>query len=323
MQSSDNGTTWTLFSDQMLHGYRSTVSCYPFRNYIVVADIDRDNGILYYNKFDGTTFTQLNTWTVPFGGDDFHNVNIASNYSDTVILEFMHAAPFNNYAYRGYMTDYTCDNVMLVGSTKTLPTFNFDSYIDTQADFRDYANLHWGTGVNNNSYTWNYTSGSSVMIKNAPTTFVDEIEIPLNFMQLAWLTAKADFYLLNSDNVVWPWSNNVNQQSQATSNISSCMGFVTINSNRYAYLSRRPNELPVLCRVNYLATFTFTPTSSQNDITGQSWQESLGFRRVLLINKANNSTNITPVDNSIFNDTTFAHKFAFISYTPVPSEVST
>lgn len=322
LQSVDQGATWTLFSDQLLHGYRSTISCLPFQNYIIVADIDRDNGILYYNKFDGQTFTELNTWTVQYGGDEFHNVNVVSNYKDTVVLEFMHAAPFNGYVYQGFRTNHTCDNVMLVGSTRSLPTLNFDRYIDTQTEMTAYLNQYHNTGVRGNTYTWTYTSWTSISIRNAPTDFVDEIDLPLNFMQVANTTAKSDTFLLDGENVVWPWSNNVNQyNNQGTSNVSSLIGFVTIGSDRYAFLSFRNGAIPILFRVNYLAVLNWsTASSTVNDITGQSWQEELPFRRVIPINKANNTTYIAPFFNGIFNDTSWEHKFALISYTPASDD---
>ena len=322
LQSVDQGATWTLFSDQLLHGYRSTISCLPFQNYIIVADIDRDNGILYYNKFDGQTFTELNTWTVQSGGDDFHNVNVVSNYKDTVVLEFMHAAPFSQYVYQGFRSDSTCDNVMLVGSTKSLPMLNFDRYIDTRTEMLTYLNQNHNTGVRGNTYTWTYVPGSSLLIKNAPTDFVDEIDLPLNFMQVANTTEKSDTYLLDGENVVWPWSNNVNQyNNQETSNVSSLIGFVTIGSDRYAFLSFRNGAIPILFRVNYLAVLNWPTTyATLNDITGQSWQEELPFRRVIPVNKYNNTTYIGPFYNPIFNSTDWEHKFALISYTPASDD---
>lgn len=323
LQSTDQGETWTLFSDSDLHGYRSTVSCYPFKNYIVVADIDRDNAYLYYTKFDGTSFTELNSWTIPYGGDDFNNVNIASNYKDTVILEFMHAAPFNtNSSSVNYATGYTCDNVMLVGSTKSLPSLNFDSYIDNQTDFVTYANQHFNQGIRGNTYNWSYSGGGSITIKDSPTTFEDEIELPLNFMQYGNTTAGGDYYLMNGGKIVWPWSYDIGAV-QKNAKTSSKLGFVTINNNRYVLCSYRNWELRILFRVNYTAEMIFNPSSSQNNITGQSWQESLGFRRTIPINKSKTAANITPIPNGIFGGvSTWGHAFAFISYTPVSQQAS-
>lgn len=330
LQSSDQGATWTLFSDQMLHGYRSTVSCYPFQNYIMVADIDRDNGVLYYNKFDGTTFTELNSWQVPYGGDDFHNVNIASNYKDIVILEFMHAAPFNKIRQTGvYAADYNCDNVMLVGSTKTLPSFNFDSYIDTYADMFAYANANWTSGLNGGIYEYEYAyTGGPVRIKgsNAITSFVDEVALPLNLMQVDRTTNSTLFATFkNGDSLASPWNTDYvfphDTMSYSSLSATSYVGIVEIKGIRYVYgFNGHTNELPVLIRTEYLKALTqYSPTSTQNNITGESWQEEIGFRRVISINPLNNGSQIVPFAKQIFDNGTAAHKFAFISYTPISS----
>ena len=322
LQSTDEGATWTLFSDQMLHGYRSTVSCYPFKNYIMVADIDRDNGVLYYNKFDGTTFTQLNTWQMPKGGDDFHNVNITSNYQDTVILEFMHAAPIWYSGSTTYTTDRWCDNVMLVGSTKTLPSFNFDSYLDTRSDFEAYMATNMTTGLNGGSYTYDRAYGNAaqrIAGSNAITTFVDEIEMPLNLMQVVISNYKLDAYFKSGENLVHPW-NNANGQGYTSltgPSVQVYIGIVTINGIHYMYgYNGQTDEFPVLIRAENLIIGTYTPSSTQNLITGETWQESLGFRRVISINKLNNGSYVTPAPAQIF-DASSDHKFAFISYTPV------
>lgn len=324
LQSTDDGATWTLFSDQMLHGYRSTVSCYPFKNYIMVADIDRDNGVLYYNKFDGTTFTQINTWQMPQGGDDFHNVNIASNYNDTVILEFMHAAPIWYSGSTTYTTDRWCDNVMLVGSTKTLPSFNFDRYIDTAADMLTYANANLTTGLNGGTYSWANATGGRIRIvdSNTITTFIDEIAVPLNMMQISVSNyGVASPYFKSGDVVVQPWNNEngTGYSSQTGLNAQRYIGVVTISGIRYMYGSNgKVGELPVLIRAEYLATSTFTPSSTQNTITGETWQESLGFRRVISVNKANNGDYIE-INPGLFSSATSqgVHAIALVSYTPV------
>lgn len=320
LQSTDEGETWTLFSDQMLHGYRSTVSCYPFQNYLVIADIDRDNGYIYYSKFDGETITQLNSWMIPYGGDDFHNINIASNYQDTVILEFMHCAPFSPSTYQVYNTGYACDNVMLVGSTKSLPSLDFSGFIDTQTDMVAYANAHWNTGVRGNTYTWSYSGGGSINISSAPTTFEDEIELPLNFMQLVRVDASQLAWFANEDSLVWPWSNQRNQYpNQYENQKSSLMGIVSIGNIRYIYMRNRTGELPILIRAPYLCEFIGSSSAATNTIYGQSWQEELGFRRFIPINYG--AGTLAPWSNSIFNRQN-THSFGFMTYTPVSDEAS-
>lgn len=328
MYSTDEGDTWTVFSDQMLHGYRSTVSCYPFQNYIVVADIDRDGGVLYYTKFDGTEFTQLNSWQMPRGGDDFHNVNIVSNYEDTVVLEFMHCVP--GYDDNLYYNDQACDNVMLVGSTKTLPSFNFDSYIDTPEAMLAYLNENQTSGLNGGTYTWSYVTGGNIVIlsSNQITDFRDEIEFPLNMIKIA--TGPAQDYnipieLKNGDQFTHPWNNTLHKRTYTTygSSIYCRLAVVTINNVMYMYgFGLHEGELPVLIRASCLVDLTSsTPTGVQNSITGESWQESLGFRRVISVNRNNNSA-IINVPRAIFTSNTSTHKVALVSYTPVPSSGS-
>lgn len=324
LQSTDKGETWTLFSDQMLHGFRSTVSCLPFKNYIVIADIDRDNGYLYYSKFDGTTITELNSWTVQIGGDDFHNVNIATNYEDTIVLEFMHSTPFNNYMHQGYRVNEACDNVMIVGSTKALPSLNFDAYLDTREDFVSYANSNLKTGINGNSVTWTAPSGAAIQATGLPTTFVDEIEVPLNLLQTALVSSSTQFYLMEAGEFVWPWQNELGytQQSLRRGNISSKFGFVTINNNRYMYFPNKYDALPVLFKVNSTVPVSFTQGENENDVVNQSWQETLGFRRVILVNLVNNSTTFG-IPNNVWGVTSNGHHaFSFISYTPVSQQAS-
>lgn len=326
LQSSDEGSTWTLFSDQMLHGYRSTVSCYPFQNYIMVADVDRDNGVLYYNKFDGSVFTQLNTWQMPKGGDDFHNVNITSNYQDTVILEFMHTAPIYYSGSTTYSTDRYCDNVMLVGSTKTLPSVSFGDYIDSRSDMYSYASGNLTSGLNGGSFSWDNPSGGSIRVSgsNSITSFTDEIELPLNMIQLVKSDWRVDSAFKNGNKLVYPW-NNANGTGYTTDintlSISSYIGIVTINGVRYMYgYNGQTNELPVLIRAEYLTNLTqYTPSSTQNNITGETWQEALGFRRVISINKLNNGSYVQPFANALFNAITL-HGVAFMSYTTVEEE---
>lgn len=331
LQSSDEGDTWTLFSDQMLHGYRSTVSCYPFQNYIVVADIDRDSGILYYNKFDGEEFTQLDSWQMPNGGDDFHNVNIASNYQDTVILEFMHSVS----GYREnttYLNDKACDNVMLVGSTGTLPSLTFGNYIDTSADMLTYANANLTSGLNGGTYTWDTAYNGEVRLanSNSVTTFIDEIELPLNMIALSSSSYFTEASLKNGDAFTRPWNNSTtNPEMNTGSNEGqtfrrSRQGFVTIDGVRHVYgFGGHDGELPVLTRAtNFVELTVNTVGTGYNDMVGESWQEPLGLRRVISVNYHNDGTYLRPFPLRMFTDAT-SHAIAFMTYTPVPSEVST
>lgn len=326
LQSTDEGETWTLFSDQLLHGYRSTISCYPFENYIMIGDIDRDNGVLYYSKFDGTTITELNTWQVPASGDDFHNVNIASNYKDTVILEFMHCVPIYFAGSRLYSTDHFCDNVMLVGSTKALPSFNFDSYIDTKDALMSYANANLTHGVNGGEYEY-YDRFGHISIKDSGniTTFVDEVELPLNLVQLVDSGFGLVCQVKNSDSFVVP-VNHINAQVEnmsSSSNIYKYLGFVRLNNVTYMYAPNfHSDELPILIRVGAYKQVQNTVGTNQNLVTGESWQSNLGVRKVMSVNYMSNNNIMNLVNSNLWNDTT-PHKFALVSYTPVSNEVET
>lgn len=323
--SEDNGTTWTLFSDQLLHGYRSTVSCFPFQSYMIIADVDRDNGVLYYNKFDGEEIVQLNTWQMPKGGDDFHNVNISSNYKDTVILEFMHAAPRYYTGSSIYTTDRYCDNYMIVGSTKTLPSLTIGDYIDTAADGLAYANANLTSGLNGGTYEWQHPGGVHMRIvsSNTITTFVDEIELPLNMIQLAISNYRVKCMFKSGNKAVCP-INNVNGDAGSFSfnsmTIYMYIGIVTINGVRYGYgTNGQTNEFPVLTRLEGLMDVTVTGGTNNNSVTGETWQEALGFRRVISVNEMNNGAYVSSFENGLWNSTT-THKLGFLTYTPASDD---
>lgn len=330
LQSTDQGATWTLFSDQMLHGYRSTVSCYLFKNYIMVADIDRDNGYLYYTRFDGTNFVELNSWKMPHAGDDFHNVNIASNYRDTVILEFMHAASgFGSTTGSApvYTAQKACDNVMIVGSTKELPSLGF-SYIDTMNDMTAYLNANYTSGLNSQR-TYSYTSTVSYIKCNygeSVTGFDDEIALPLNLVLVSNDGSRPNFTLKDGNHYVKAWSNSVTNpetaMSQATRQGTIRQGFVTINNVRYVYGCdpNRCDAFPVLTRQNHVVALSAPAVgSSDNAVVGETWQEQLDFRRVFSINESTSDVLKTFgsfIHNNVFTATS-EHKFALLSYTPV------
>ena len=326
LQSIDEGDTWTLFSDSDLHGFRSTVSCYPFKNYIMVADIDRDNGYLYYNKFDGTTFTQLNSWKMPHAGDDFHNVNIVSNYKDTVILEFMHGTSgieTTEGSARPYRAQYSCDNVMIVGSTGNLPSLTFN-YLDTISDLVSYLNANSITGLNSQrTYSWQAVGTTNLQINFGESVgiFDDEVEIPLSLIMLNAGT-RPEFVLKSGNAYAKAWNNNLTPPSKITTESAVTgtlqQGFVNINGVRYACgIDRdRTDVFPVLTRENYVVAInSYTPSSGKNAVVGESWQSSLGFRRVYSISYS--STASTYARPSVYNDWTVEHPWAYLTYTPL------
>lgn len=329
LQSTDQGDTWTLFSDQMLHGYRSTVSCYPFRSYIMVADIDRDNGYLYYTRFDGEEFVELNSWKMPHAGDDFHNVNIVSNYKDTVILEFMHAASGYEITFNGhvYTTARACDNVMIIGSTKELPSLGF-SYIDTMDDMTAYLNANCTSGLNSQR-TYSYTSALSYIKCNygeSVTEFDDEIEVPLNLIMLSNDDILPNFTLKDGNHYVKTWSNTTTDpdksMGQAPRGKTMRQGFVIVNGIRYVYgcMEGREDAFPILTRQNYIVSMNAPTVGSANRVVvGETWQEQFGFRRVYSINES--TSDVLKTFGSFIHKNVFSatseHKFALLSYTPV------
>lgn len=155
---SADGLSWELVSDSMLHTYRSMVNCYPYQDYIILADIDRDNGILYYSRFDGETVETLNEWNVGDKGDDFHCPCICSDGKNTIIIEFM----LHSWVNTGSFSDaaqYYCENMMLIGKTDSLklhsltiediPFTNAKDFVET------YCDVYPPEAVDNFTYSTN------------------------------------------------------------------------------------------------------------------------------------------------------------------------
>ena len=59
----------------------------------------------------------------------------------------------------------------------------------------------------------------------------------------------------------------------------------------FGYNDKRGDAFPILTRQNHVININniVNPTSSQNSVIGETWQESLGFRRVVSINLNNAS----------------------------------
>lgn len=322
-QSIDDGETWTLFSDELLHGWRSTPACMPFENYLMIADVDRENGKLYYSQFDGITMTQLNEWTLPFSGNDLHSVNLATNYKDTVVLAFMHCVGLYDPS-ELYRAGYACDNVMIVGSVNDVPSFSITDEFDNNDDFVAYANEHLSTGVNGYSYTWENKSISGqakTPTCNFPepiTTLADEIEIPLSMTYLS-ADKNIPMHLMNHQYVTQPWNNSLNSpvaSMHVNSLYFTCRQvIVDVNGEKYAYVyNNKANEFPILTRVtNYYNVALRGYGDDQNDISGADWQEGLEFRRVIGINRTPTTPNYVRFPKAL--DST--HKLALFNYTSV------
>lgn len=324
--SDDQGQTWNLFSDQLLHGFRSTVSCLPFQNYIVIADIDRDNGYIYYSKFDGTTIEQLKSWRVPSGGDDFHNINIATNYSDTIVMEFMHGVPFYDESAGLYRDQMACDNVMLVGSTRPLPSVRMTDFA-SQADFGTWLNANAVTSARSDStatYDWTAAAGTSVLLYKtvngtrtrvgSESELVDEIAFPLGFVKTG--DGRDNTYLRKGDKLVKPWTNNFTPPRTVWSINYMCqIAIFFINGVRYEYGLKRKTDLPVLIRVDYDYNITWSRWGSntgENQPDGYEWQADLPFRKVFDVSRYNDQV------SSLGNSTAF-NSYAVFEY--VPAEV--
>ena len=155
---SADGLSWEFVSDSMLHTYRSMVNCYPYQDYIILADIDRDNGILYYSRFDGETVETLNEWNVGNKGDDFHCPCICSNGNNTIIITFMLHSWMNTGNFFD-VAQYYCENMMLIGKTNSselhsltiedIPFTNAKDFVET------YCDVYPPEAVDNFTYSTN------------------------------------------------------------------------------------------------------------------------------------------------------------------------
>lgn len=326
--SDDQGQTWQLFSDQLLHGYLSTVSCLPFQNYIIIADIDRANGYIYYSKFDGETIEQLNSWRIPSAQGDFHNINIATNYSDTIVMEWFTGVPFYDESGGLYYEYMACDNVMLVGSTRPLPSVRKTTFT-SQANFGAWLNTNAITSVRPDSeatYDWVATTSTGVRLYKTingvrsavreESEVVDEIVIPFG---LASTTASNwdSPYLKNGAKLVKPWHNNyTSPRTVWYSNYGQQLAIFFINGLRYEYGMKRIGDLPVLIRVDYDYNLTWKQLGSatnQNPPDGYEWQADLPFRKVFDVSRLNDK-------NSSIGGNTIYQNYAYFEYVPVESE---
>lgn len=157
---STDGVSWEFVSDALLHAWRSTTGCAQMGDYIVIADIDRDNGLLYYSRFDGETVEELNEWNVGRGGDDFHCPCVCSNGRGTVILEFM----LHSWMFTGSFWDadqYACENMMFIGSAvgasaysfkieRIVPHYETGTDEEAEAWVRQYYDIYAEDGVDVN-----------------------------------------------------------------------------------------------------------------------------------------------------------------------------
>ena len=305
LKSVDKGETWTLFSNSLLHGYRSTVSCCPFKTYIMIVDIDRDNGVLYYNKFDGETITEIQHWDVPLAGDDFHNANIATNYDDTVVIEFMHGAPIAKPAAE-YSQNYIAENVMLVGSTKSLPSVTYAPIVTSEEEALSFLQTECSfTHGGAYTFTRNTYSGIVLNYDSSNGAFIDELSFPLN------ICCNSNYfqtvYFMDGGDFVKPQNSPLNPTVVQNFNRSTVAGFkstaiVTIKGRKYATLYR-PTKLPILTRCDDLYELTpYAVASGYNQVYGQSWQENLPFRRVFPIQESSTaSTTLQIFSNTLLN----------------------
>lgn len=328
--SDDQGETWQLFSDQMLHGWRSTVSCLPFKNFIIIADIDRNNGYAYYSKFDGETVQQLKSWRLPCSGsgyanDDFHNINIATNYKDTIVMEFMHGVPYYRDTSTLYYDEMACDNVMLVGSTKNLPSLKKTVFASTNDLISFLNNNNYKQGLNPNlerDYRWRLYGTSNIALqvntngswKNLNvTTFEDEIEIPKN---LAACKDVLGCHFKIGEKSFKPWHNNYTAPNTGLSRgvFQARIAFVDIGGNRYVYGMSRINDLPVLIKAPFDYKLGNQSWAGLNEVINQEWQKDLPERKVFDITmQPNDSTAYFSAD---------ANTWALFEYVPVGTEES-
>lgn len=328
LTSSDGGETWSVFSDQLLHGWRSTVSCLPFDSYIAIADIARNEGYVYYSIFDGETVTELKEWQVVnvSWGDDLHNVNLATNYKDTVIVEFMHPSPCDPYAKWSHC-DYACDNVMIVGGTRQLPQISFyGDAIYTKADAVAYANEHFAEGTNGVALTGWSAPYAVQCDRRTDRTFFTEIELPLNLVpwysyqqgSVAITFPKGNLY---NGAYALKYCNNPNN-AHASNRLYEADPCIELNGVKYFVFnipkSDTSKSLIIVLKMPRFTNVTVSAGTNTNAITGETWQEELGLRRVLPVNKATNT------DWNLISPNAFTDKPAdtpmirFVRYDPAP-----
>lgn len=318
LKSVDNGETWTLFSNSQLHGYRSTVSCCPFKTYIMITDVDRDNGVLYYSKFDGTTITEVQHWEVPCPGDDFHNVNIATNYDDTVVIEFMHATPLPRTSSE-YVENYTCENVMLLGSTNAMPSVAH-TLIDTQTDLMDFLNNECSF-THGGNYEITYLNGIGVRINYGSSngSFIDELKFPLNTCCNSLLMPTN--YFMNGGTFVKPQNSpldpTLGQQFGRDPSGFRKVAIITIKNRKYM-TSYHPDKLTILTRCDNLYELEpYTVASGYNQIYGQSWQDNLPFRKMFPVQESSTAGTYLTLANSGWVSDLSSNPVVKVTYTSV------
>lgn len=328
LNSSDGGETWTVFSDQLLHGYRSTVSCLPFATYIAIADIDRDGGIAYYSIFDGEAVTEIKSWAVAKGGDDFHNINLVTNYQDAVIVEFMHGSPGTQY--QKWRDQLNCENVMIVGGTQQLPSVQFyGDEVYNYTDLATYANEHFAQGTNGVALTnWKQsTAGTFICDQTTDKTFFTEIELPIDLV--VWYTGGTNVFtsgiFYDGGKQQRTWNNDPDNGFVWTANIQygyAADPIVSIGEKRY-FVSNIPkdassNKLIIMNSADFFVENYAVYTGSNNTITDQSWQEDLGFRRVIPVNRSS-AYNWSLGTNLLSNKPAETPMFKKVRYIPAPA----
>ena len=204
-------------------------------------------------------------------------------------------------------------------------SFDIVSEFDNNADFATYANEHLTNGVNGNVYTWDvhsdggtYANRVRCRFPESITTMADEIEIPLSLLYVSG-DKNMPMHLMNGSHVTQPWNNTLNSP-EANMHVNSlyhtCRQLVVdVKGTKYAYVyNNRTNEFPVLTRISKCYDVALRGyTDTQNDVSGASWQETLGFRRVIAITRY--MSNLTQLVLASTLDST--HKFALFSYAPV------
>lgn len=275
---SADGLTWEFVSDSMLHTYRSMVNCYPYQDYIILADIDRDNGILYYSRFDGENVLTLNQWNVGEGGDDFHCPCICSDGKETIIIEFM----LHSWMFTGNnsdVTQYNCENMMLIGKTSpsALHKLKFEDVPETTAEafIAAHCDVYPASAVDNFTYF-----GSRI---NVPTAGEYSAALVLKELNL-FSTAVQDCFtyrgneitvLLNSENPS-RWGGSPNHNARMYD-----YAVLDIGGKLYSYRYKANATLPsIQLRTVEKTVDGYTPAKNYPQISGVLEATSgLGFTK--------------------------------------------
>ena len=302
LKSSD-GLTWEFVSDSLLHSYRSMIGCYAYEDYIIVADIDRDNGILYYSRFDGTTVEDLNEWNVGDKKDDFHCPCICSDGAGTVVITYMLHSWVETGSYSDTM-QYYCENMMLVGKTSVAKLHNLSiedlEYTNAETFVANYCDIYPVdapvTFKNNRIYTEEaYKYVAALVYKDLSIFSADLYQAGSYFYR-----GNKTCTLYNSENPS-RYSGSINNN---TSQYAKGTAVLEISGKTYIYKYVAEATLPAIQLRTVEKELTFTPINESYPQLSGTFEATadLGFTKQIPIMGGNvNYANINAHKRAVFN----------------------